>query len=152
MYYYKSVYHYLMSFYQTLKQQARKLKAEGAALYHAYRDGRTPWGAKLLIAFTLAYLLSPVDLIPDFIPVLGQLDDLLIVPLLVALSIRLIPREVMAEARAKAAESGGMGKRTNWIFGVVVVALWGFVLYWLWTAGRPVVEPYFRKATRTVGG
>jgi uncharacterized membrane protein YkvA (DUF1232 family) len=125
-----------MSFYHTLKQQARKLKAEGAALYHAYRDRRTPLPAKLLIAFTLAYLLSPIDLVPDFIPVLGQLDDLLIVPLLIALSIRLIPAEVMAAARARAAESGGMGERTSWVFGAMVVALWclvGYKLYqWLW--------------------
>ncbi len=126
-----------MSFYNTLKQQARKLKAEGAALYHAYRDRRTPWTAKLLIAFTLAYLLSPVDLVPDFIPVLGQLDDLLILPLLIALSIRLIPAQVMDEARTKAAVSGGMGKRTNWVFGVLVVALWILVVYKLYQWTRP---------------
>jgi uncharacterized membrane protein YkvA (DUF1232 family) len=129
-----------MSFYHTLKQQARKLKAEGAALYHAYRDRRTPLAARVLIAFTLAYLLSPVDLVPDFIPVLGQLDDLLIVPLLITLSIRLIPAEVMAVARARAAESGRMGKRTNWVFGILVVALWclgGYWLYqWLWPYGQ----------------
>jgi uncharacterized membrane protein YkvA (DUF1232 family) len=126
-----------MSFYNTLKQQARKLKAEGAALYHAYRDRRTPWTAKLLIAFTLAYLLSPVDLVPDFIPVLGQLDDLLILPLLIALSIRLIPAQVMDEARTRAAASGGMGKRTNWVFGVLVVALWILVVYKLYQWTRP---------------
>jgi uncharacterized membrane protein YkvA (DUF1232 family) len=129
-----------MSFYNTLQQQARKLKAEGAALYHAYRDPRTPWTAKLLIAFTLAYLLSPVDLVPDFIPVLGQLDDLLIVPLLIALSIRLIPAGVMEEARAKAAASGGMGKRTNWVFGALVVALWLLVGYQLYLWFRPYVQ------------
>ncbi|MBD0254792.1 MAG: DUF1232 domain-containing protein [Cytophagales bacterium] len=125
-----------MRFYNRLQQQARKLKAEGAALYHAYRDHRTPWTAKLLIAFTLAYLLSPVDLVPDFIPVLGQLDDLLIVPLLVTLSIRLIPAEVIDEARTKAVANGGIGKRTNWVVGGLVVALWILVGYklcqWAW--------------------
>ncbi len=139
-----------MSFYHTLKQHAQKMKTEGAALYHAYRDRRTPWATKLLIAFTLAYLLSPVDLVPDFIPVLGLLDDLLIVPLLVALSIRLIPVEVMAATRGRAAESGGMGKRTNWVFGVVVVTLWALVMYWLWQAGWPLVSPYFKQAVESV--
>ena len=126
-----------MSLLRTLKARAKQLKSESVALFYAHRDRRTPWTAKLLIAFTLAYLLSPVDFIPDFIPILGYLDDLLIVPLLIALSIRLIPAEVMAAARNKATANGGMDKRTNWVFGAVVVALWLLVGYQLYRWARP---------------
>ncbi|MGE5517797.1 MAG: YkvA family protein [Bacteroidota bacterium] len=96
----------------------------------AARDPRTPWPAKLLAALVVAYALSPIDLIPDFIPVLGYLDDLIVVPLGIWLVLRLIPDDVMADARAKAAESGRPG---NSLWGlVIVVALWigAAVLTW----------------------
>ena len=79
------------------------LRDETYALYVASRDPRTPWYAKLLVAAIVAYALSPIDLIPDFIPVLGQLDDLLLLPLGIALAIRLVPRAVLEEGRAEAA-------------------------------------------------
>ncbi len=84
---------------------ARRLRGELDALRLAYRDPRTPRYAKWLLAGTLAYALSPIDLIPDFIPVLGHVDDLLIVPAALWLSLRLIPREVLADCRARAAEA-----------------------------------------------
>jgi uncharacterized membrane protein YkvA (DUF1232 family) len=86
---------------QSLKDRLREMKVQVQALALAARDPRTPWYAKALGGAVIAYALSPIDLIPDFIPVLGQLDDLLIVPAGVALAIRLIPREVMEEALAK---------------------------------------------------
>src|SRR6478735_10023357 len=86
-----------------LRQWARALKRDVHAVYLAARDPRTPWYVKALALAVAAYALSPIDLIPDFIPVLGYVDDLLIVPLGIALVIRLIPAEVMAEHRARAA-------------------------------------------------
>ena len=84
---------------------ARRLRGELGALRLAYRDPRTPRCAKWLLAGTLAYALSPIDLIPDFIPVLGHLDDLLILPLALWLSLRLIPPQVLADCRARAAQA-----------------------------------------------
>src|SRR6478672_12661570 len=87
-----------------LKQWARLIKRDVHALYFAARDPRVPWYAKALAAAVAAYALSPIDLIPDFIPVVGYLDDLIIVPLGIRLVISLIPDELMAEYRAKADE------------------------------------------------
>ena len=86
---------------EKLKSRAAQLKAEIRALSIAFRDARTPWYAKALIGFILAYALSPIDLIPDFIPVLGFLDDLLIVSGGMALALKMIPAEVLSEARNK---------------------------------------------------
>ena len=84
-----------------LKERTRRLMQELTALGIACRDPRTPWYARLLAVGVIAYALSPIDLIPDFIPVLGYLDDLLLVPLGIALALKMIPAEVMAEARIK---------------------------------------------------
>jgi uncharacterized membrane protein YkvA (DUF1232 family) len=104
------------------KQRARQLKRETYALYLAYRDPRVPWYGKLLAACVISYAFSPIDLIPDFIPVVGYLDDLVLVPLGVALSLKLIPPQVMAECRTRAAAAEG--EPTNWIAATVIVAIW----------------------------
>ena len=104
------------------RQRAQQLKRETYALYLAYRDPRVPWYAKLLAACVVAYAFSPIDLIPDFIPVLGYLDDLVLVPFGIALSLKLIPPQVMAECRARAAAVEG--KPTNWGAAAVIVAIW----------------------------
>jgi uncharacterized membrane protein YkvA (DUF1232 family) len=88
----------------TWREQARKLKQDMVAIALAMRDPRVPWYAKALGACVVAYALSPIDLIPDFIPVVGYLDDLVLVPLGLFLLLRLIPAPVMAEHRAAAAE------------------------------------------------
>ena len=80
-----------------LKQRARQLKTETFALYLAARDRRTPWYAKLLVAGIVAYALSPIDLIPDFVPILGYLDDLILIPIGITVAIKLIPLPIMAE-------------------------------------------------------
>ncbi len=108
------------------KARARALKAETYALYLAYRDPRTPWHARLAAGLVAAYAFSPIDLIPDFIPVLGYLDDLLLVPLGVALALRLIPAEVMAAARQQAREQIASGKPVARGAAVFIVALWVF--------------------------
>ncbi len=100
------------------------MKTEVYALYLAYRDPRVPWYARLFAACVVGYAFSPIDLIPDPIPVLGYLDDLVLVPLGVALALRLIPAEVMAENRAKAREIVQQGKPVNRVAAVVIVAVW----------------------------
>ena len=92
------------------------------ALYFAARDPRTPLAAKVLAAVVVAYALSPIDLIPDFIPVIGLLDDLVLLPLGIALVLRLIPPEVMAEGRAKAEAALALPQNTT--AAVVIVLLW----------------------------
>lgn len=105
-----------------LKKWARSLKRDSHALWLAARDPRVPWYAKALALAVAAYAASPIDLIPDFVPVLGYLDDLIIVPLGVALVIRLIPAEVMAEHRAIAAAA--RDRPVSPIAAAVIVAVW----------------------------
>ena len=100
------------------------LRASTLALYYAYRDPRVPWGARACAALVVAYALSPIDLIPDFIPVLGYLDDLVLVPLGVRLALRMIPPAVMAEARARAAATLAEGSPTLRAGALIVVLLW----------------------------
>jgi uncharacterized membrane protein YkvA (DUF1232 family) len=106
------------------KQRARQLKAETFALYLAYRDPRTPWYARIFAAVVVGYAFSPVDLIPDFIPVLGYLDDLVLVPFGIWLARKMIPAGVMAESRARAQEALANGKPVNRAAAVVIVAIW----------------------------
>ena len=109
------------------KARAKTLKREVIAVYLAARDPRTPWYAKGVVFLTVAYMFSPIDLIPDFVPLLGYLDDLLIVPGGIWLAIRLIPAEVMEEARAKAA-TNGVDRSVGRIGALIIVLLWIVVL------------------------
>ncbi len=104
------------------RQRAGLLKRETYALYLAYRHPDVPWYAKLFAACVVAYAFSPIDLIPDFIPVLGYLDDLLLVPLGITLALKMIPPDVMAACRdqARAAE----GRPVHWAAAVIIVAIW----------------------------
>ena len=113
-----------MALLAKLKYRARHLKAETFALYLAARDPRTPWYAKLLVAGIVAYAFSPIDLIPDFVPVLGYLDDLILIPAGIALAIRLVPDFVLADCRAQAQEVFKNGKPVSRIAGVVIVVIW----------------------------
>ena len=108
------------------RQRAQKVKVGTYALYLAYRDPRTPWYAKLLAAGVVAYAASPIDLIPDFIPILGILDDLVIVPLGAALAIKMVPKEVMAECREKAriAVKPSASGTMRWLVAVTIIAIW----------------------------
>lgn len=117
-----------------LKAQAAQLKRDIAALYLAARDPRTPWYAKAWLACVVAYALSPIDLIPDFIPILGYVDDLLLLPLGIYVAIKLIPPEIVSDCRARADAMGGKLPR-SWTAGLVIVALWLIALavvgFWL---------------------
>ncbi len=93
-------------------------------MYLAARHSGTPWYAKLLVAGIVAYAFSPIDLVPDFIPVLGLLDDLILLPLGIAVAIRLIPPDVLTECRAKAAEAIGAGRPVSRIAAAVIVVIW----------------------------
>ena len=119
------------------KRKATQLKKQTLALYFAWRDPRTPWYAKGWMIAVVAYAFSPIDLIPDFIPVLGYLDDLIIVPLGVYLAIRMVPAQVMQECQAKAEESLGQDlPQFKWM-GVIIVTIWALVilLIILWLVG-----------------
>lgn len=106
----------------TLRAKAHSLKRETMALYYAARDPRTPLAAKLITVLVVAYALSPIDLIPDFIPVLGLLDDLILVPLGIALALRLIPAEAMAEGRAKA--DAALARPKSYAAAIVIILVW----------------------------
>lgn len=114
-----------------LRTRARQLKADVPAVFLALRDPDTPVPARVLAGLTVAYALSPVDLIPDFIPVLGYLDDLLILPVLVTLTVRAIPREVWARSRARAEGLWAEGKPKRWCFAIPVFLVWGLLLWLL---------------------
>jgi uncharacterized membrane protein YkvA (DUF1232 family) len=110
------------------KQRAKLLKKETYALYLACKDPRTPWYTRLLAACVVGYAFSPIDLIPDPIPVLGYLDDLILVPLGIAVMLKMIPLPVLAECRDRAQAAMDEGKPTNWAAAVVVVAIWLLVV------------------------
>ena len=118
---------------ERLKKAAKRLKAELLALGYAARDPRTPWYARAFALLVLAYALSPIDLIPDFIPVLGYLDDLLLLPAGLWLALRLIPPAVMADARAEAARHPHKLARSAWgllLMLLIYAAL--IALAWQW--------------------
>jgi len=112
------------SVWTTWKEKARALKRETYAVYLACRDPRLPWYGRLLAACIVGYAFSPIDLIPDFVPVLGYLDDLILIPLGIALLLKVIPSEVIAECRERAAVAMAGGKPKNWIAAVIIVAIW----------------------------
>jgi uncharacterized membrane protein YkvA (DUF1232 family) len=115
------------------REKARHLKREVYAIYFAVRDPRVAWYAKALAACIVGYAFSPIDLIPDFIPVLGYLDDLVLIPLGVMAVRAMIPEPVLEECRAKAA--GLEGKPRNWVAAAIIVAVWlvlaGWAAYWI---------------------
>lgn len=114
---------------QRLKAYARHLKLEIVSLYLAARDPRTPRLVRFLVVVIVAYALSPVDLIPDFIPVLGLLDDLILLPMLIALAIRLTPTSVLEDCRVRSRREFQSGLPVN------RVAVWVIVLIWLFVVG-----------------
>ncbi len=107
-----------------LRAKADQIKKETYALALAYRHPATHWYAKAFAALVVAYAFSPIDLIPDFIPVLGYLDDMILVPLGITLALKMIPAEAMEEARVKAEEEFKDGKPKNWIAGAAIIIIW----------------------------
>jgi uncharacterized membrane protein YkvA (DUF1232 family) len=109
------------------KHRARQLRVETYAIWLAYKDPRVPWYARAFAACVVGYAFSPIDLIPDPIPVLGYLDDLVLIPLGIALTLRMIPQEVMVECRQRAEAAMSEGKPTNWKAAAVIVTLWAIM-------------------------
>ena len=124
-----------MAILARLRERARHLKVETFALYLAARHAGTPWYAKLMVAAIVAYALSPIDLIPDFVPILGYLDDLILIPLGVTLAIKMIPPAVMSECRARAREVMANGMPVSRMAGAVIILIWLtlVVLFAVWT-------------------
>lgn len=113
-----------MGWFSGWRERLRSLKRDTYALFLACRDVRTPWYAKLTAAVVVAYAFSPIDLIPDFIPVIGLLDDMVLIPLGVVLVRWMIPTQVMEECRLRAESEFEQGKPVNWTAAVVIVVLW----------------------------
>jgi len=113
------------------RQLVRTMRTEVRVLALAYRDPRVPWYAKLLAGGVLAYALSPIDLIPDFVPVLGLLDDVLLVPLDVLVTRRLIPDAVLSDCRQRAHAAPATTPPVSWLGAAGVVVVWLGVLVWL---------------------
>jgi uncharacterized membrane protein YkvA (DUF1232 family) len=123
-------------FFEQWKMRVKKLKSETYALYLAIRDPRTPWYAKAFTSLVVAYAFSPIDLVPDFIPVLGYLDDLILIPLGIALSVRMIPYTVLEECRTQAQTAFESGKPVSRGTAVGIVLIWlllaALVIKWVW--------------------
>ena len=112
----------------SLKERAKKLKSDIPAVFLALKHKGTPWYAKVLAAVTVGYALSPVDLIPDFIPVLGYLDDVILLPALVWLVVKLIPKDVFDECRERSEGMWSDGKPKKWYYALPIVAVWILVV------------------------
>jgi len=113
------------------KRRTRIIKKDVMALYFACKRKDVPWYAKIIPVMVVGYALSPIDLIPDFIPVLGYLDDLIIVPLGISVAVRLIPSDIMEECRAQAEDAMNYGKHKNWFAAAVIILLWLILAIWL---------------------
>jgi uncharacterized membrane protein YkvA (DUF1232 family) len=126
----------MMGVLHTLRKTARRLKAQVYVLYLASRHPRTPRSARLVVMAVLAYALSPIDLVPDFIPVLGYLDDIILLPLGIALALKLIPSAVLSECRERARNAHSAPAPASWKAGGVIIMLWLLtallVTRWVW--------------------
>jgi len=142
-----------MPLLEELKQRARRLKAETFALYLAARHPDAPWYAKLLVAAIVAYALSPIDLIPDFIPIVGYLDDIVLIPIGIALAIKLVPPPVLAECRTRAQEVMVNDKPVSRVAGAVVVIIWlalaALCIVWAYEAFMPTLTATTSPAVNT---
>ena len=116
---------------EKIKAWAKNLKRQIFILYFAYRDDRVPWYVKLFTACIVAYAFSPIDLIPDFIPILGYLDDVIILPLGIMFALKMIPKDVIADCEVKANEMMKNGKPTNWFVASLIIFIWSLIILWI---------------------
>ena len=112
----------------SLKDRAKRLKTDIPAVFLALKDKKTSWYAKVFAAITVAYALCPIDLVPDFIPVLGYLDDVILLPALVALTVRFIPKDVFEHYRLQAEGMWKDGKPKKWYYAIPIVLFWLIVI------------------------
>lgn len=118
-----------MTLIEKWKHRVMELKTETYAIFLAYKHPKTPWYARIFAGLVAAYAFSPIDLIPDFIPILGYLDDLILVPLGIRLALKMIPAEVMAECRIRSQEMLKNGKPTNWLVASLIILVWLVILF-----------------------
>lgn len=118
-----------MSITAKLKQRAKQLTADIPAVFLATKDKRTPLLAKILAAIAVAYALSPIDLIPDFIPVIGYLDDVLLLPILIIAAVKLIPESVWADCKSRAENLWNGGGPKRWYYALPILFLWLLVIW-----------------------
>jgi uncharacterized membrane protein YkvA (DUF1232 family) len=114
-----------------LKQKAKKLKTDIPAIFLALKHKDTPIPAKILATITIGYALSPIDLIPDFIPVLGYLDDVILLPMLIALTIKLIPKDIITQCRIESENMWINGKPKKWYCGLPIIVIWILVVLFI---------------------
>ena len=117
-----------MSFMSKLTERAKKLKTDIPAVFLALKDKRTPWFAKIIAATVIIYALSPIDLIPDFIPIIGYLDDLIILPALITWCVKCIPIDVFDDCRRRSEGLWGSGKPEKWYYAVPFILIWVAVI------------------------
>jgi uncharacterized membrane protein YkvA (DUF1232 family) len=115
--------------FRSWRTKSKQLRSEVYALYLASKHPKTPWYAKAFAIFIIGYALSPIDLIPDFIPVVGYIDDLFLVPAGISLLIKMIPKEILEECREKARSQSIVKKRSNWVAAMIIVLIWLSVIY-----------------------
>ncbi len=129
-----------MTLADDLRARAAAFKSDTYALYLVARDPRTPWYAKVLAAAVVAYAFSPIDLIPDFIPVLGYLDDLILVPAGIALAVKLVPDNVLAECRTRAKNAEESGQPVRRLAGAIIIVIWligaALIVSWIYRVIR----------------
>lgn len=114
---------------QSIKDKAKAIKQELVALFLAYKHPEVPWYAKLFTAVVIGYAVSPIDLIPDFIPVLGYLDDLILIPAGIAIALKLIPKPIMEQCRIEAAKMEKRAIGSSWLAAAVIVVIWAIILW-----------------------
>ena len=112
------------------KEKAERLREDVYVLWLAFGDRRTPWYAKALVGVVVAYAVSPIDLIPDFIPVLGYIDDLVLVPAGIYLALKMVPREILEKRRRQARTAVVLGKY-RWLVPIIIILIWLLVIYWI---------------------
>jgi uncharacterized membrane protein YkvA (DUF1232 family) len=117
--------------FNRIKAWAKQLKMKVFILYFAYKDTRTPWYAKVFSICVVAYAFSPIDLIPDFIPILGYLDDVILIPLGVAFALKMMPKSVIQDCAVKAEEQMKNEKPKNWLIGSLIILLWIMTFLWI---------------------
>jgi len=119
--------------WQALKEWVNRLKRDTVALWFACRDRRTPWGVRIFGFLIVAYALSPIDLIPDFIPVVGYLDELILIPAGLWVLLRLIPEQILSDCRCKAGEwlASGSARPRSSLGAAMVIVIWIMIAWWL---------------------
>ncbi|WPC44356.1 YkvA family protein [Clostridium sp. JS66] len=125
------MYNGLKTCFLNVKQKAKKMKKEIGALYLAYKRDDVPFYAKLVSILVVGYALSPIDLIPDFIPILGYVDDLILIPLGIMFAVKLIPAHIMNECRQQSENIFKKGKPKNWIVGGIIICIWIIIITYI---------------------